>query len=774
MGVVTVREDSERRPPEDRLGQSKASSGQEGTVLVDVDGDGRPDQVQTASEVAELEAGRLGPGVPAQEPAGEAVSGLVLAPPVVRASVVGGGERLKPIVPEWMRSKQGRSATLSWWRRRTWHQVRWYAWNALPIACRVAYRAPRGARRLVWWWLLWALDVRADAMEQTLTAGTRNDALAWLKVRADRAARIRARMVVSLMVAAGSGVGALVVLLLARMVALRTMRVTPIGRLPITLLEVRPTAPAPVWWAVLALVAMGLAKAGTDRDAPLVGTPVTPFEAPRLSAPMVEAALGALGIAAITAALKPGGEGIRYPSPIHRDEGGLGWRADIDLPLGVVPADIMEKRSELASALRRQLGCVWPEGDPDIHEGRLVLRVLDQDLSKLPPPPWPLLRSCRHDYFAPYPFGWDTRGRLISLPLFELNMLVGALPGQGKSATMRVAACAAALDPTVELWIMELAGKGDFAELEPVCHVYVNGVDDDSIRATAAALAALRRECERRLTVLGRDVPASMKPDKKVTREIAGRPQWGLHPLVAFIDECQNVFTHREVGKQASEDAEVIIRTSRAAALTLILGTQRPDAKSIPSGVTALTALRFCLKVMDQTANDMILGTSMYKAGYRATAFRAKVDAGIGILVGATPLPSVVRSVYLDGPTVERIAKSARALREEAGTLSGHALGEEPTVLVDVVSVVRDAFGPDETALWTDVLLERIRTAVPGHFDDWEPAQLTTTLKAAGISAGRQVERYDEALGKRVNRNGVYLADLPAALPAVPEPSSGS
>jgi len=47
---------------------------------------------------------------------------------------------------------------------------------------------------------------------------------------------------------------------------------------------------------------------------------------------------------------------IRFTAPIVRD--GPGWRADIDLPPGVVVTEVMDKRDKLASALARPLGCV--------------------------------------------------------------------------------------------------------------------------------------------------------------------------------------------------------------------------------------------------------------------------------------------------------------------------------------------------------------------------------------------------------------------------------
>jgi S-DNA-T family DNA segregation ATPase FtsK/SpoIIIE len=107
---------------------------------------------------------------------------------------------------------------------------------------------------------------------------------------------------------------------------------------------------------------------------------------------------------------------------------------------------------------------------------------------------------------------------------------------------------------------------------------------------------------------------------------------------------------------------------------------------------------------MDQTANDMVLGTSAYKNGIRATTFRPEVDAGFGYLVGASSHPQVVRTYYLDMPATEKIAARARALREHAGTLSGVALGQDDAtpqrdVLADVGEVLAGVTGMHWQAL---------------------------------------------------------------------------
>ena len=371
---------------------------------------------------------------------------------------------------------------------------------------------------------------------------------------------------------------------------------------------------------------------------------------------------------------------------------------------------VIDRRPQLASGLRRPLGAVWPEPVSHEHEGRLELWVGRADISKARPPAWPLLRAGQADVFQPQPFGVDVRGKGVKAPMAYLNMLIGSIPRQGKTAAVRVRACTYALDPIVEMWLHELKGSGDLDPLEQVSHRFVSGIDDASIAYAAESLKLLKAEIERRTERL-RALPREVCPDKRVTREIGTKRSLRLWPIACVIDECQNLFAHEKYGKQAGDDAMFIIKIGPAFGVMLDLATQRPDAKSLPTGVSSNVGLRFCLKVMDQTANDMVLGTSAYKNGIRATTFRPEVDAGIGYLVGASSHPQVVRTYYLDMPAAERVAKRARALREAAGTLSGVALGEDDAapqrdVLADAAEALAGVTGMHWQAL-ADRLAER-------------------------------------------------------------------
>ena len=306
------------------------------------------------------------------------------------------------------------------------------------------------------------------------------------------------------------------------------------------------------------------------------------------------------------------------------------------------------------------------------------------------------------------------------------------IPRQGKTAAVRLRACTYALDPIAELWIHELKGSGDLDPMECISHRFVSGIDDASIAYAAESLKLLRAEIGRRTERL-RALPRDVCPDKRVTREIGMKRGLKLWPVACIIDEAQNLFGHEKFGKQAGEDAVFIIKIGPAFGVMLDLATQRPDSKSLPTGVSSNVGLRFCLKVMDQLANDMVLGTSAYKNGIRATTFRAEVDAGLGYQVGAAAHPLVVRTFYLNLPDTERVAKRARALREAAGTLSGVALGEDDAApRRDVLADVLQAFGGDNGLQWP-ALAERLAGRFPDRWAEATGDGVSAELRARGV-----------------------------------------
>jgi S-DNA-T family DNA segregation ATPase FtsK/SpoIIIE len=314
------------------------------------------------------------------------------------------------------------------------------------------------------------------------------------------------------------------------------------------------------------------------------------------------------------------------------------------------------------------------------------------------------------------------------------------------------------------LYVFDLKGTGDLAPLEPVAHRYRAGDEDADIEYAIDAMRQLRSELRRRTKVI-RGLPRDLCPESKVTPELAAKSSLGLFPIVVGVDECQLWFEHPIYGAELEEICTDLVKRGPAVAIIVVLATQRPDAKSLPTGISANASTRFCLKVMGQTENDMVLGTSRYKQGIRATTF-AWSDKGIGYFVGEGADARIVHTVYIDATMADTIVARARAAREAAGTITGHSLGETPTsarpsydLLADVLAVVPAS----EAKAWNETVVARLAELRPAVYHGWDAEQLTFALKPHAIAVG-QVWGTDLHTGKGANRRGITRAHIVAAM----------
>jgi S-DNA-T family DNA segregation ATPase FtsK/SpoIIIE len=510
-------------------------------------------------------------------------------------------------------------------------------------------------------------------------------------------------------------------------------------------------SPAP--WLMLAFTALLLAWMGRPRGKPFLEPAAIAAQAQKLTPDVVTRALGTLGISEVNKALRDGRE---IPMWIGRD--GPGWRADVDLPPGVTATMIMDKRPELASGLRRAVGCVWPEPSVDQHAGRLVLFVSDQPMSQAKQSPWPLARHGKGDIFRPLPFGTDQRGRVVTITLIFESMLIGAIPRAGKTGAMRVIALGAALDPSCEMHVFDLKGTGDLSGLELVAHRYASGADEDTLTACMDSLREVHGYLSTRSKTIS-SLPSGECPDRKVTPELSARRSLRLHPVGVLVDEIQELF-ESDYAKEAEALCLALLKRGPAMGIFLVMATQRPDARSLPKAISANAGVRFCLRIVDEPSNNMILGAGMYAAGYRATMFTVK-DKGVGWLAGQADDPQVTRTFYMDAPAADKIAARARALREAAGTLSGDAADEsapDVSLLRDVLEVM------PEDRLWLDTVVGRLANLRPLLYAEWDAKQLSTALTPYGITSS-QLKR-DGTNRKGIDRTTVRAAMEPGQMPA--------
>lgn len=638
------------------------------------------------------------------------------------------GQR-EPVLPLWLADPAERSLAAAWAWSYTRYHVSYYGWRIPVYVARTAVWAPRGGYRATRSWVRWAFDAEGKPLRQAAIEGTEvKDYVLLTHMRNDR---VKLRLQISGGTAAAS--------LVAATVGILCWPVTPYALLFIVL-------------TVLGYLGRPLDRAFIERAV------ITSDIAPRLQPGMVVRALGALGIAEINKALGKDGEGITFAGDPVRD--GPGWRADVDLPFGVIARDVIAKKDRLASGLRRPISCVWPEADPDEHAGRLVLWVGDKPLRKLQMPPWPLLREGQADVFKPLPFGVDQRGRAFSLTLMFENLLVGAMPRQGKTFSVRVLLLALALDPIVQLRIHELKGTGDLAPLRKVAHIYASGIIDPAIESALNSLRDLDAELARR-TELIKSIAAKFPllcPENKVTRALCEDSRWNLDPIAQVIDEAQNLFSHPEFGEEAAELAERIIKVGPALGIFLILATQKPNSKSLPTGVRSQMSLRMALRVADQDTNDMILGTGKYKNGINAMQFSRK-DLGIGLLLGETDEPQIVRTYYIDNPAADRITDRALQLRQAAGTLTGVAAGEIEAIAAGngLPEHLLEIWPGEDSDVWLETLLPALGREWPELYAGWDTTDLGNACRSAGI-ARKDIGRTTK--GKKKTARGINLQVL--------------
>lgn len=636
----------------------------------------------------------------------------------------------RPIVPAVLQ-RDNRRAAASYYSGLYTHRVAYHGIRLPAYALGVLEYTPRGAWRIAGHIVSW---VTVDEAKPLKAAAVRKeDHATYLQIDRVVAPKAHARRIVLGGMAVGTVAGVTALALLT---------------------------PQIIVISFVVAVLLGLGYAGRPIDRPIIGPAVVLPQQQKLTSEIVTRALQATALSS----LNQKGSTVTFPQPIAMD--GPGWLAVVDLPYGTTATDIIEKRDRVASGLRRPLGCVWPEQVPD-HPGRLALWVGNEDMRKAKQPPWPLRRSGAVDLFRPVPFGTDQRGRWVYVTLLFASMAIGAVPRVGKTFALRQLLLIAALDPRSQIYAYDLKGTGDLSPLECVAHRYGVGDDEDDIGDHLRDMRELQVELRRRTKVILK-LPKNLCPENKVTPQLADQRSYGLYPIVVGIDECQRWFENPEHGKEFESVVTDLVKRGPAVGIILIAATQRPDAKSLPTGISDNVVLRFCLRVMGQVANDMVLGTSAYKNGIRATLF-TQDDKGIGYLLGEGSDAKIIRTPNINQPAAEAIALRARAMREAAGTLTGYCIGEQDPergqnydLLDDLQFVYAQAERRDRPGVWSVDLCAGLETLRPQVYSGWDQDTLATALKPYALQTAQIHMAGDD--GERKNWRGIRREALERAL----------
>lgn len=440
-----------------------------------------------------------------------------------------------------------------------------------------------------------------------------------------------------------------------------------------------PQPPAWLWWVVGGVLVMVFGWLGRHEDQPLVEMPMDQLnqshEPKRPTAEMIVDALCRLGIKDLTPAnLDKVREETRVIAPgVGRSR--RGWHLQLELPWAVTAGQVMDKREQLAAALKRELGTVWPT-QGSRHPGHLVLFLSDLPMATAQQDVWPIAERRRVDIFEPVPMFTDQEGRWVDLQIAYKRIIVGGESGSGKSFYVRQIGVAAALDPRTRIVGFDGKANGDLDPLMPIAHGFYVGARPEEMAEQLAAAKDIEREMDRRSRFL-RTLPREENPENKVTSPLVDRYP-DLAPYVVIVDELQE-YTQNEDKEMAKEFTRIFTRFSRlgrSAGIILVVATQYPADGVVPVAMRSNFSTKFCLRVEGHQQVEVILGTGTYAAGLKANLFTT-AEAGLAWHKGDGLEPAIIQSVRgLDGPACDELVAVARAIRKSRGLLSGQAAGD--------------------------------------------------------------------------------------------------
>jgi S-DNA-T family DNA segregation ATPase FtsK/SpoIIIE len=339
---------------------------------------------------------------------------------------------------------------------------------------------------------------------------------------------------------------------------------------------------------------------------------------------------------------------------------GRAWEVIFDLPSGIPAKKALGAPEAIAGAFGVSVQQVHQaRGD---REGRIHLRVSLHVPFTGTTTKGPLLEAERVNLWRPIPMGVSLRGELVDVSWVERSGLFGGEPGSGKSAAANDLLLAAALDPTVRMYLADGKAGADITPFEPVAAMY------DTDGAPERLLEILEHIWN--VEVPERRALAKEHGSRKLTEAMAAvDPRVCL--AVLLVDEWSSygAAADRKTREELERLLRLIVQQGRALGVITLAATQKPDGDSVPTGIRDILSIRWAMRCLTPQASDTILGQGYAAAGHNAQTI-LKSQRGVGILMsGESAEPELVRGHYYDDDEVEAILRRAHALRAEAGTL---------------------------------------------------------------------------------------------------------
>jgi DNA segregation ATPase FtsK/SpoIIIE, S-DNA-T family len=644
----------------------------------------------------------------------------------------------RPIIPAAYRRGNVRTTVRRGVGRNS-HRAGYHVVRAPLYATKVAWYSTVGSVRILgksirWWWVLEQHQLRQEA-------ATSNDPQTWMKLHAEARDTRRWRGIVLL----GAGVG----------IVLLTAALWWLDR----------------WWAWAAVgipTAVLLAHHGRPIDKPILGTAVVVPRFRMLTSDIVLRAYYAAKLG------DPDKAPVDFGGTMARD--GEGSQVVVNLPYGKSFGDAIKAKAAIASGLDVAESQVFLTRDPASTRSH-VLWVADRDPLAIPAGRTPLLRLRPTDIWAPAPFGLDQRGRPVSVELMWNSLLVGAQPRKGKTFAARLLALYAALDPYVRITIIDGKKSPDWTKFGLVADRYIRGTtpmfdSGDQIDLLIDTLEEIKQDIGRRNDRLTQ-LPPSICPEGKLTREIARNPSYGMPVRLVVLEEFQVYYElpEQDTNKQIANLLTYLASVGPSAGVIILSSTQKPSGVGSGDVARLFTRyrdnhqIRFALRCGNRVVSEAVLGGEAYNEGFDASGLPlGEAYRGVGILYGDRDEPPTVRTHLADGVDAERILVAARSMRERAGTLTGMAAGESAEVTRrDPLADVRTVFYAGEAAVSWKQIAERLADSLPEAYAGTTQEAVSATVRPLLDEESRSRKGLNVAVGDQ-RLKGLSRTDLEEAI----------
>lgn len=464
-----------------------------------------------------------------------------------------------------------------------------------------------------------------------------------------------------------------------------------------------------------------------DRD---MGGPITPS--------IVVVAFRDLGISPLRKAIENMGDvGAAMLSGIRL--AGCGVEVDVTLPSGVSTEEIQNRRRKLAENLNRHEHEVFISIPPQPRTVRLWIAdsgALDEPIGASP---LMLSDDVHADYYTgSAPWGQNLRGDLVDVSVFQRHILLTGLSNQGKTASLRALALWLMFDPTVDFYIADLKGVGDWRGFLGLARVLIQGPTDDHVAQATDMVEWGVDEMQKRIAYL-----EESGSTEGVTRDMAHNDP-RFRPIVIIVDEAQVAYGSTAKspdgrpygGSKATsryfQAVKKIHDQGRAVNVTIWEGTQDPTDENLPKRSREGNHIRGSLVLGTESQAKMALGEAPVEAGAAPHKLRRDLDRGTLVVAGGVKMEPgqvsvTVRTHFISG--TDAVTLTDRAKERRHGVTTVQALDVEAPV--DYLADIHAALAEDPRVR-TQEVLHRLATRNDAVYADWTFGDLKAQLEPYG------------------------------------------